>query len=415
MIRAILLAAGLLSGPQHVGIDLEIGREPERIEILLDDEVVAELAEAPWEAWVDLGDELAPRELVVVSRDASGAELDRATRRLNQYVPPEAQDREATPVTILLEKNGILDRPGDTADLAGVFEVDGEPAEVLEVTYPDAEIWVVRDPLSQRRLDSSAALVVGGYTHGIPIHGETLRQGREATRDLLMQSPSFLAKGVDRFPLIWETLTRLYTFEDGTEMRLVSPLGAPVSQIETPLQIFGSTTALDANFRGLLFHTYANKTLTRWRRVADAVGLAGLESTAHIRRRAVVLLTAELDLPDESLYKAAEIRRYLGHLGIPLLVWSTHLDDSLADSLWGPVRTIRPTPAVAEVPENEPGAGYLRPLSAAVRELDQTLRRQRIVWIRGRHLTGDVRLRSGARGVRLVTESGGEIGARHDS
>ncbi len=75
------LFLGLVVGVQPV--ELVVGDGVARVELLLDGEVVGERSEAPWVIPVDFGEALSPHELVVVGRDAEGAELGRARQWIN--------------------------------------------------------------------------------------------------------------------------------------------------------------------------------------------------------------------------------------------------------------------------------------------------------------------------------------------
>lgn len=69
MIAFVTLFLGLVYGP--VTVELSAAPGVARIELSVDGENVAELA-APWTARLDLGPEIAPRELVAVAKDAEG-------------------------------------------------------------------------------------------------------------------------------------------------------------------------------------------------------------------------------------------------------------------------------------------------------------------------------------------------------
>lgn len=409
MIRAILLAAGLLTGPVHVGVDLvaEPAVAPDSVEMILDGETVALLHAPPWEARIDLGAKLKPRKLAVVSRDSAGAEIDREIRWLNLHVSAEARTRNATPIPVFLDGEYSEKGTEPTPDeLANQLEVAGRKAEVIEVSRPDAELWIVRDPNAQPELDRSAALAVGGILDDVTLNGEIMRTGMAASRKVLSANEAFFQSRWSGFRDTWDDYLRLFHFEQGTQLRLVSPWGAPVSQIEQPRHVLGTTQPLAADQQGLLFHVYATRPLTRWFRLADAVGLAGLESTRRVRRRAVLLLTAEPDMPDESLYDAEQVRGYLADLGVPLFVWSLSHETTDAVARWGGERPVAPTAKPTQSIGDEPAGGRLRDFEAAFLELSEALQHQRIVWIRGRHLPADVALSEAARGIRLVPTPG---------
>ncbi len=81
------------------------------------------------------------------------------------------------------------------------------------------------------------------------------------------------------------------------------------------------------------------------------------------RRRAVILVLSKT--PDRSLYSPPVVRRYLEEVGVPLFVWSADGRRPELVNTWGQVDDISTT------------AG----LQAAVWRLNDSLARQRIVWV----------------------------------
>ena len=77
---------GLVSGEQEVR--LRPSDDVQRIEIRHDGATVATLAGPPWQTKIDLGEELAPSELIAVGFDAKGGEVARDTQILNLARPP---------------------------------------------------------------------------------------------------------------------------------------------------------------------------------------------------------------------------------------------------------------------------------------------------------------------------------------
>lgn len=88
---------------------------------------------------------------------------------------------------------------------------------------------------------------------------------------------------------------------------------------------------------------------------------------------------------------------------MPLFVWNLGHGDPNAGSGWGPTRPAAPSIGDAGSMNGEPGGGYLRDFEFEYFQLARALERQRIVWIRGRHLPSAVSLRPEAHGVRLVS------------
>lgn len=430
MIRAVILALGLLTGTVDIDVQFAPGADtvPHSVVVYLDGAPAAQIGTAPWKTWIELGDELTPRELVVVSRDAHGREIDRVTRWLNLYEPPEAATNLKTPVMVLLDDASYGGGRGPSG-LESWIEIDGEPAEVLEITYPEAELWIVRDPKVQNDIKRAASIAFAaelGLEDAVGFfEGDALSRGPDAARQALASEARFARIDDHRLSRAWEDWRTLLPLEDGTDLHFVSPWGAPVSQIEVPRQIFSTSQPMDAHSSGVPFNLFNARPLGRWFRLADAVAMAGLQSTARARRRAVVLMVDDSNAaghdaadrttgtPDQSLYDATTVRRYLAELGIPLRVWTFgNPKDAKSGggqaSVWGPARSASPADDADGQQAQGPGFGLLGDLSAAHAELAQTLQRQRIVWIRGRHLPGRITLSPEARGVRLVRDTESE-------
>ncbi|MCP3994432.1 MAG: hypothetical protein GY722_05120 [bacterium] len=108
-------------------------------------------------------------------------------------------------------------------------------------------------------------------------------------------------------------------------------------------------------------------------RLADAVATAGLVAAEGNRPRAVVLIVDD-NPRDLSQLRPETVRRYLSKLRVPFRVWST--SETAAGTSWGEAAPI------AEI----------RQLSAAVKELRQTLDRQHVVWLVGSHLPQEIEI-----------------------
>lgn len=391
MIRALLVATGLLTGPLHV--DVLVDSPPHSVEIFLDGERVAELNEPPWSGWIELGDELTPRRLEAVSRDASGAEIDRQAHWLNL---PGVPEEDATPVVVLLD-----DPRREPDDLADIFRVDGKPAQILSIENPDAELWIVCDPRLMNEFETAAILVFGQRVQyagaAALLDGDVLRAGPEAALERLQDSSGFVtASAAHRFDSAWHAWQTYLPVDSDTTVRMVSPWGAPVSQVETPREIFTTTQPMDARKAGALQILFETRPLGPWYRMADAIGIAAMEAAASHGRRAVLVLTSDRGESDLSLYDIKTIRDYLDDLGVPLHVWSFDYQSGGSASYWGPGTTRIEAPILESA----------EPLWAAHQPLLRTLRRQRVVWIAGRHHPGRVQLAPTAEGVYLVRDMG---------
>ena len=96
MIEIVTLFLGLVNGPQPVELAVRQGAAVQ-VEVRLDGQVVKRLKSPPWRLEVDLGEALAPHELVAVAYDESGRELARARRWINIDLPRAQIDGQAPP------------------------------------------------------------------------------------------------------------------------------------------------------------------------------------------------------------------------------------------------------------------------------------------------------------------------------
>jgi hypothetical protein len=118
--------------------------------------------------------------------------------------------------------------------------------------------------------------------------------------------------------------------------------------------------------------------------LADAVAVAGRTAAGRCHRRVVLLILSPY-ATDASLLEPAQVRRYLEHLNVPLVVWciGCPMDH---DSAWGEAVHL----------------GTHAQLEAAIRQLDRQLDRQTIVWLDGLHLPQEIGLSPSAKGLRIA-------------
>ncbi|HEX6198750.1 MAG TPA: hypothetical protein VF150_00680 [Thermoanaerobaculia bacterium] len=127
------LFLGLVVGTQPV--ELVVGADVARVELLLDGQVVGDRAGPPWEVPCDFGEELAPHELVAVALDAEGKELGRA----RQWINLPRSEAEATVVV-----EGAEDGKDAVARLSWENLTGEEPLSVSVVF--DGEELTAEDP-----------------------------------------------------------------------------------------------------------------------------------------------------------------------------------------------------------------------------------------------------------------------------
>lgn len=436
------LFLGLVVGVQPV--EVVVGDGVARVELLLDGEVVGERSEAPWVIPVDFGEALSPHELVVVGRDAEGAEVGRARQWIN--LP-----RSEAEATVVLE--GAQDGRDAVARVAWESLAGEEPRSVsaafdgspLSVTDPRAIPIPEHDPerlhLLRVELEFSANLsavteVVFGGAYGgdtateltaVPvlvedpsrelepaaISGRLRVAGSPAAAVAVEGGPAEVVVVMDRAAqkVLWdfgrrwapsrfdegawahrkEPVSKMrysLRLDQGHVVRFLWPFSRRPSHARARYARFSRSEDHPPEHGGMLWILAAAQqppfSLDE-QRLADAVGLAGMSVTARGRRRAVVLLLSE-EPADVSRLTPRAVRGYLDELGVPLFVWSVGEVSEAVAAAWGDVRPVHR--------ESE--------FRRAVEELSETLERQRIVWIEGLHLPQEVSLSKPAGDVRLL-------------
>ncbi len=418
MIEILTLFLGLFSGEQTV--ELKVADPVARVEVWLDGKPQGKVSKPPWRFELDLGSDLRPHELMLVARDAELRELQRTRRWINlELEPPDdstAETREElTPVAIALGESATL--PG-IAQMQGWFTAAGEPLQVVRVDDKgEADLWIVRDPLTQPFLERLAtfffqlSLSDEEYWDDVPLVEKDAfvvaakqKLGRQI--QLASRSPAEVA---------WERWNAHLGLGDDVDIRFIEPNAVPVSRVARRKQVFGSMPDLPSQGDGLLWHAVRVRPLGFQLRIADAVAMAGLEAHVGHRRRAVLLI-----LEDEqkglSRYTPAAVESYFRDLGVPLFVWAfrdqadhempmpdeVSSEASAADpAIWSNIRTI----LFPEQVHERSRRAYLVQAEVALLELRANLERQRVVWLRGAHLPHRIEISDAVVGVSM--EGGG--------
>lgn len=441
----------LTTGPKP--IELAVTPPVVTVEAELDGQPIATLSGRPWAFMCDFGEDPEPHELTVIGRDAEGREIDRSSQWINLGIQPararmsfkedEHGDIRAlgliwesigqrTPTAIEVTFDGqslAIEDPrhiplpaydpdsahfisaelqftsksrsraahmgqitrldasfggefGEevSSDLTALpvvlaprarmpsreklgswFIKDGRELQVQAVEKGPADVVVVRHPAAQRRLERLARAAMA--SHRKPLSGTEIRRRRQPR-----PPPGDATFGLD------------------THLRFVAPFAVPLyTRSEVTPDLFAHSERYDAEDTGLLWLTHQVPPSLFPFELAEAVALAGMTANASSRRRAVlVLLDNEPEDPSE--YSPVAVRRYLRLLRVPLYVWSTTPETRTA---WGEARFVGDQP-------QRPGS--TKSLAEAVRALDRDLQRQRIVWLRGRHLPSEIELSAEAEG-----------------
>jgi hypothetical protein len=361
---------GLVSGEQEVRLRPSV--DVQRVEIRHDGATVATLAGPPWQTKIDLGEELAPSELIAVGFDAKGGEVARDTQILNLARPP-------ADAGVVLEKgaDGTLSaRPSWTrldgvqptaavvkldgkivgrsvTDAAALGPIDENAAHIISVElqfsdgvvarkemifgggYPEAAPPELTSIAVRQRgavVESNAAcLQVGGRK----IEARAAEAGQASVSFVINGGAdvSFSQKlpkeGEDPFPI------------PDSEVRVIVPVlrAGPNGHVQFGAGVMPGSQGTRAVLRS------HRPTLGR-ERYADAIAATGLRALRGEHRRAIVLVIGPQPTGDTSVYSPAIVRRYLERIGVPLRVWSLIPPrPELAE--WGPTVDIS-TPAALQ-------------------------------------------------------------------
>jgi len=253
---------------------------------------------------------------------------------------------ELTAVAVEVEGN----RPVTVADFEGVLRARGDILSVAAVDQQGARLYFVRDRgawPTLRRLGFSMDRTGAKYGY-------------------LVRTEKDLPVNRDRFHLVVPNPTR-----------------------QRGLALFPFSGAFDLKRRGLPWlaaHVENELGAATGQQLAEAVAVAGMRAAGGGSPRAVVLVLSK-DAVDYSRFRPQAVRDYLWALRVPLFVWTT--EDKGLTGDWGEARRV----------------STLGSLGKASRRVLKNLKRQRIVWIEGRHLPNDIELDRRATRFRLAGEA----------
>jgi hypothetical protein len=411
------------------------------VEIILDGEIVG-VAKAPrWQVECDFGMQIRPHELVAVGRDASGAEVGRATQLVNlprpdaeveivlEDGPPEApsfvrvitesSDRVEPLATFVSFDGRTLPRDGDgryplpTYDprLAHIISAESHFPEGIsarrDVTFgggyggrvtteltavpvvvdegEDLDIGQVQGLLRARGevLNVAAVDRPGARIYVVRDHGAwaSLQDiGRELDRRHGGKEQGFL-QGYKESMVDTGNLERIPSNRDRFYLVVPNPIqtrGVSLFPVIMPFEI---------NRWGLPWlttHVLSPLAAVPGQQLSRAVAVAGVRAASDGCPRAVVLVLGE-DPTDYGNYPPAGVLEYLRALRVPFEVWSTEHGERPGP--WGKASSI------ADVGD----------LGDSSRKLLKALRRQWVVWVEGLHLPNEIDLDESAKGIRLAS------------
>lgn len=450
MIAFVTLLLGLISGVYP--IEVTVSGPVASVEFLVDGVVAARTDTPPWKSFVNLGEGLAPHELVARALDAQGAELSRVVQWINLPRPPAEVEivlensADGKPVAARLSWQSI----NNTNPGAISLTFDGAPLvlnterratlpkyDLKDVHVLSAEVWfgpgvvgrrdavfggeygsevsteltAVPIRLSKRSAPTPAPSALQGRLtrDGAPLSIAAIEEGpgkvivvnvpgaqRVAERYFWTHGRVEVGGGDrSRLTVIPSALAGMRTemrFGDDTVVRMIFPSPHRFEGSGIVSDLFDVSRDFGPQDGGLLW-LLARATLragsqTGPPRIADALAVAGLQAAVENRRRAVVLLLSEGE-EDASRYSPEEVRRYLASIRVPLYVWSLYGAKVPNLARWGQVEDV----------------STIQKLYRAYDKVKLDLETQRIVWVEGRYLPQTLSLTPGSGSIEQV-ESG---------
>lgn len=439
MIEFVSLFLALTIGPQPIAVS--VGQSVSAVELLLDGAKVATLEGPPWQTEYDFGFEVLPRELVAVARDSSGAELGRVRQLINvprqrseARLALESDDDSRETTARLIWRALDRDRPRSIA-----MTFDGRPLTVTDperIRLPKFDpktLHLLRAELEFSDTEQAFAELVFGGSFGARVATEltaipvTVTRGRlpkpedmagwfslegqpldvvaieRTTRDILVvreKSATNLEGLKALIRLATSSRVRLAAsvpkaLQVGDRLRFVFPTAVSRDSAEGQLEMMPASGDVAKLFRGAgLFPILTDVFFPDQdipvpsQSLTDAVAIAGLVAAASSRSR-VVLLVATGEGEDRSLLDPQQVRAYFDALRVPLRVWTpVKLEPTALERLsaWGEVQSIHEVGRAAQ----------------AIRQLDEELDQQAMVWVEGSHLPQRIEITEQARNIEAV-------------
>ena len=434
MISFASLFLGLVLGAQT--IQLAVADGVDRVDLNLDGQIIGSLDAEPWTLEYDFGEELAPHELVAIAFDANDEEVGRAEQWVN--LPRQSAEAEL----ILEAPGGATTRTAQLTweSLAGAnprairIYFDGQALEVPDPRefelppHDPRQIHFLRAELEFSESVTSVVEAIFGGTYAdrvsteltaIPVvlnkgvedptpeslDGWLLNGGRPlevaavetGIADIvLVRDPSTQASIDEQQRPGGYTSTFSGSVAAGTgatkhaqdwRLQFLWPVPRRHAGVKGLYDLFPPSTVLTSqqgDLLQLMTHARLAPDPRDKQRLADAVAVAGITAAGGRSRRAVVLYLG--DRPeDDSHLTAAQARRFLERLQVPLHVWTTTRRKG-AESTWGEASKV---------------VTYAQ-IEGAWREVKKDLERQRVVWVSGIHLPQEIALAPEAEGISLA-------------
>jgi len=415
IIAFVSIFLGLTAETQE--IEVSVGEQVARVEIVLDGKLAGTLDRAPWRLAVDFGQRLTPHRLEAVAYDAGGTELARVLQWVNMA-------RSVVQAALVIEH-----RPDGTAyarltwanplrlELQSLaVSMDGEALEIsdpesiglplhnleqlhflrAELEFADnvsavAEVTFGGAYADYSSTDLTAVSIVLGLDQELPDVGILqdwfLVAGKPAQVAGVEAGPAEIImirdQGAQR---ALNNQSRVHGHAERFAGRLKKDqrlafmwpfLELNRGGIRAFPPLYGWLDAQNGGLAFFMTQVPARQVGPRRQILADAVAVAGMGTLIRNRRRAVVLVLGRSPA-DSSLFDPSQVRSYLRDLHVPLFLWTPISKPK--PSVWGELEDISST-------------GRFR---AVIKRLSLAVERQRIVWINGHHLPQDITLAPGA-------------------
>lgn len=436
MIEFLTLFVGLVLGVQNV--EVTVSGPVARVELRVNDELLAEIDGNPWVRQCDFGRELHPAILEAVAFDGDGRELGRAEQWIN--LPGQRADAEIVAIRDA-ERRVIAARltwssPEFSQPKKIVVELDGRSLKVRRPYRIDlseiperrvhvllAEFHFSTEVVIRRELvfgpefegghDSGLTAVAvvlddleelppvdamqGWFTNdGIPLH--VVATEVPDARVVVVRDPTAVKLLAEMSPEIERRRKKarrdstkertLDVFGEDVEIFVLSPEPVQPPNRQTSAVLFPFSNKPTPGTKGILTATIGTTPASLMGgplMLSDAVAVAAVRAAEGNGRRAVILLLGQ-KREDGSRFVPEAARRYLDDLRVPLVAWDLSGPAAEAPAGWGDLKTV----------ENADD------LVRQVRRLRYRLSEQRIVWLRGTHLPQQIELTDRARGVSLA-------------
>lgn len=436
MVEFLTLFVGLVLGIQQ--IELSVSGPVARVEIRVDDRLLAVADGSPWSVTCDFGRELHPARLEAIAFDGAGRELGRSVRWINlpglradaEIVGHRNDEGKITGARITWSspefqqpKKMVVTLDGEVVKIGPPYLLNLEDIPERKVHVLTAELEFSSQIVLRRELvfgtefegseDSGLTAVavmledldelptaeaMGGWfvTAGGPLQVAAVE--KPGGRVVIVRDPTVVRRLDEMLPELERRRKKarrdprqkrkLDLLGDDTEIFALSPEPVQPDGRQNRAVLFPFSIRPTPGADGVMAATVGSSAASLMGgplMMSDAVAVAGIRAAEGNGRRAVVVLLGP-QREDGSRFRPEVARRYLGDLRVPLVVWDLSGPGKETPAGWG----------------DAPPVDNLDDLVRRVRRLRYRLGEQRIVWVRGRHLPQEIELSEEAVGIRLA-------------